>query len=491
MLSIYQGNAEVEVRERRLHSTLSYSGTALDLLEKGKNKELACKGRYYGQCGNCAEGCAETVTTHIRGSAVISHAPVGCASLAGSRNVNHRSATKSRGFQQESVHYISSNIEEKDTVYGAAEKLRLAIREADRRFKPTAIFIQASCASGIIGEDLESIANEAEKELGYPIVPIYCEGFKSRIWSSGFDAGFHGILRKLVKEPEKKQTDLVNVFNFEGSDTFTPLFERLGLRVNYVAPLADAKQLAELSEAACTAHICETLATYIGAALEEKFGVPEIKAPSPFGINWTDAWLRELGKYTNKEDEVEQLIVSEHERIQPELEELKEKLKGKKVYVISGNSFAHNISNITKDLGLEIAGFTTLHYDQHTDSEAQANTLEWLVKGTGDIKNVTVCNKQPYQLVKILKKVKPDLLIVRHGGLTTLGLKLGIPTLFEGDANYSIAYEGVLRLGRRFYEALRTYKFVKNVASHAELPYTDWWLEEEPDPFYFEGGKKK
>jgi nitrogenase molybdenum-iron protein alpha chain len=75
-------------------------------------------------------------------------------------------------------------------------------------------------------------------------------------------------------------------------------------------------------------------------------------------------------------------------------------------------------------------------------------------------------------------------------GLTGLGSKLGIPTLFEGDANYSIGYEGVVRMGRRIHEALQTRNFVDTIARHFEMPYSDWWMNEE-DPFYFEGGQKE
>jgi nitrogenase molybdenum-iron protein alpha chain len=375
-------------------------------------------------------------------------------------------------------------------VYGAAEKLRSAIYEADKRFKPKTIFIQASCASGIIGEDLESVANETEDELGYPIIPVYCEGFKSRIWSTGFDAAFHGILRRLIKKPKRKQEDLVNIFNFEGSDLFIPFLKKLNLRVNYLIPLASVEQLETITEAACTAHICETLATYIAAVLEEKYGVPEVKVPAPFGIDWTDEWLREIARFTNRESLAEKVIQEEHAKVLPELDDLRKKLKGKKVYVLSGDSFAHNIANIVKDLGLELAGMNTLHHDLHSDSPLQANTLEALIKSSGNIKNVTVCNKQPYQVLKILQKIKPDLLIVRHMNLTSLGTKLGIPTLFEGDANYSIGYDGVVKMGRRFDEALRTKKLVENIAAHTKLPYSDWWLKQE-DPFYFEGGIQK
>jgi len=468
-MSIYQATDEVEVRERRLQSVLNYEGTATDLLRQSKTGRIKCPGRFYSQCSDCAEGCAETITCHILDTVVISHAPIGCSV----NSINHftlgKAVSEARGLpRSHKVRMISSNIEEKDTVYGASEKLRTAIHEAERRYHPKAIFVQGSCASGIIGEDIESITGEMEKELGYPIIPVYCEGFKSKIWSSGFDAAFHGLLRKIIKAPQKKQMDLVNIFNFEGSDQFTGLFKKIGLRVNYLIPLASLEQVEKLTEAACTAHICETLATYIGAALEEKYSVPEVKAAPPFGIDWTDAWLREIARYTNREKEVEVFISAEHERIAPELVKLRKKLAGKKLYVLSGDSFAHNLANIAKDLDIEIAGFNTLHHDLHTDSKVQANTLDSLIKSSGDVRHVTVCNKQPYQLTKVVRDLKPDFLIVRHMNLTTLGTKLGIPTLFEGDANYSTGYDGVLKLGRRFIEALATHRFVDTIAAHSD-----------------------
>jgi nitrogenase molybdenum-iron protein alpha chain len=485
-MSVYQNTAEVEVRERRLHSIISYEGDAGDLSIKSKARKISCRDRFYSQCSDCAEGCAETMTYHVIDAAVISHAPVGCSVNVSNHHILGRAASEARGLPTHKVHMISSNIQEKDTVYGAAEKLRRAILEADRRFKPKTIFIQASCASGIIGEDLESVADEMELELKYPVIPVYCEGFKSKIWSTGFDAAFHGILRKLIKAPKKKQADLVNVFNFEGSEQFIPFLNKLDLRVNYLIPLATVEQIETLTQAACNAHICETLATYMTAVLEEKYGVPEVKAPPPFGIDWTDGWVREIARFTNREALAEKVIVEERQRVQSELTALREQLRGKKVYVLSGDSFAHNLANIFKDLGLEIAGINTLHHDLHTDNPEQADTLDSLIQSCGNVKNVTVCNKQPYQVIKVLKSIEPDFLIVRHMNLTSLGTKLGIPTLFEGDANYSIGYDGVVKMGRRLVDALQTKKLIKNIAAHAKLPYTKWWLEDNKD-FSFKG----
>jgi nitrogenase molybdenum-iron protein alpha chain len=489
-MSYFFSTPDVEVRERRLHSVITYSGTAKDLYEKSLGQNYAPGERSYSQCSSCMGGQGAGVVAHIRDVAIVCHAPIGCDAGMFGAHLAARGTALARGQEPFDLHVMSVNIQEKDTIFGAVEKLKNAVREAKARFKPRAIMVSTSCASGIIGDDIESAADEMEAELGIPIVPIYCEGFKSKIWSTGFDAVFHAILRKLVKPPQKKQEDLINIFNFEGTDTFSPLLKKMGLRVNYLVALSSLEQLETISEAACSTTICETLSMYIAAVLEEKYGVPEIKAPSPYGLDWTDAWLRAIGKATGREEQAEKVIADERARWAGEIEELRKKLSGKRLYVISGDSFAHNLANIGKSLGLELAGATALHHDLRTDNPDSVNTLNALIETSGDIPNFTICNMQPYQVAKILRKLKPDLLICRHNGLTGIGSKLGIPALFEGDANYSIGYEGVVKMGRRIYEALQTKKLVENIARHVELPYTEWWLNEE-DPFYFEEGHGK
>ena len=51
------------------------------------------------------------------------------------------------------------------------------------------------------------------------------------------------------------------------------------------------------------------------------------------------------------------------------------------------------------------------------------------------------------------------------------------------------AYDGIIELGTKIYETLRIRKFFTNISRYAELPYTDWWLNQ--DPHAFERGEKK
>lgn len=481
---------EAQIRENRLKSIIYYNGPASKLANPESEDCFACKERSYSQCSDCAQMTAQTITYFIRDAAVVVHSPIGCFANTPLNDTQFANAALERGKQPGGVRVLCSNISEKDTVYGGIKKLKEAIREAYKRFHPSAIFVHASCAAGIVGDDLEGTSIEMKEELQIPIIPVYCEGFKSKIWSSGFDAAYHGILKNLVKPAKEKQKDLVNIFNFLGSDTFTPLLGKLGLRPNYLVPLADVNTIEKMSEAACSAHICETLGTYITKVLEDEFDVPKVKAAAPFGISWTDRWLREVASYTGKEDIVEDVIASEHERIDGELKELRKSLEGKKVYIFAGDSYAHNVGSVVTDLGMKIVGMTTLHHDMHSDAGAEnSDTLKELLEVAGEIEHFSVCNKQPYEVLKILQELKPDVMIVRHMNMTILGGKLGIPSLLEGETNISAGYDGVLTTGKRIKSLLETKGILTTLAEYNQFPYSDWWLEQ-PDPFYFERGKK-
>lgn len=471
---------EVEIRDRRLKSILSFSGKASELQEYSKELKKPDKDRCFTQCSDCAQMCAGTICYNVRGAAVVVHSPMGCFANTPQIHEQIKNSANNRGVEPFKAQIICSNISEQETIYGGLKKLREAVDTAVKRFNPTAIFIQSSCAAGIVGDDIESVADEKEAEYGIPVVPVYCEGFKSKIWSSGFDAGYHGILKRIVKKPEKKQKDLVNIFNFLGSDAFTPILGKIGLRPNYLVPLADVDTIARMTEAACSTHICETLGTYITDVLEKQYDVPKVHAPAPYGIKWTDEWYREIARITGKSDIIEDVIASEHERIKDDLASLRKELEGKKVYIYAGDSYAHNMGSIVSDLGMEIVGITTLHHDMRTDGEDIENsTLNEMIKVAGDIDRFTVCNKQPYEVIKILKDVDPDVMIVRHMNMTILGGKLGIPCLLEGEINFSAGYDGLLLMGRRIRDLLKAKKLLSTVKEYNEFPYTKEWLEDE------------
>lgn len=282
--------------------------------------------------------------------------------------------------------------------------------------------------------------------------------------------------------------DVISIINFWGDHVFDDLFESIGLKANYVVPFNTIDELSKLSEAAASVQICYTLGTYLAAGLEQEFGVKEVKAPQPYGISGTDVWFREIGRVMGKEEQVEELIKSEKERIIPKLEDLRGRLKGKKPYITAGAAYAHIFATLLKELNVEVTGANAYHHDSIYDSGSEStDTLGYVVKNYGDIPNYDVSNKQSFEFVNILNRIKPDMCITRHPGMAVWGVRLGIPTLLWATENLSIGYQGLINFGERLLELLENDEFAKNIAEHSELPYTDWWMNQ--DLYSFIGTK--
>jgi nitrogenase molybdenum-iron protein alpha chain len=479
----------VESREQRLGTIVSWEGKASELVELSA---------YSGGCGGCtlcelsspftqgsvcSEQMVECQAGHVREAVLIQHSPIGCAAGQVAYNSLYRNGLKMRNKPVENIRVISTNLQERDMVFGGVDKLRQSIHDAWERYHPKAIFIGSSCATAIIGDDIDSVASEFTEELGIPVVPMHCEGFRSKHWSTGFDSTQHGILRQIVNRHPKKQEDLVNVINLWGSDVFTPMLAELNLRVNYVIDLATVDDLAQMSEAACTIGFCNTLSSYLATGLEQEFGVPQVKAPMPYGFQGTDAWLREIGKVTHREELVEKYITKKRAEVKPKLVELKKKLKGLRGLSATGSAYSHGLISVLRELGIESDGSLVFHHDPVYDSgDPRQDSLAQLVHQYGDVQSFNVSNRQQFQFYILLKNIKPDFIIIRHNGLAPLASRMGIPAVPLGDEHLAVGYDGMLHVGEIILDVIAHTKFHKNLAAHVKLPYSKWWLEQN-DPY--------
>lgn len=481
----------VQIREIRINSITGFFGDAKELVTASHCGSLKDRNRSFSQCLGCSISKAACMTVLIQDGAVIAHGPIGCSSCLHEFAFTYKVNGPGRGVEHPTQRKIfSTNLQEKDTVYGGAQKLAKAIREVRQRTHANAIFVLTTCAAGIIGDDVESVCNEAEEELGVPVVAIFCEGFKSKIWTTGFDAAYHGIARKLIAPPEKRRSDMINVINFWGSDVFQDWFAPFGAKPNYITSYSTVNTLKHSSEAAATVQACSTLGSYLGAVLEQEFGVPELPSAPPYGIAQTDRWFRALGKLLGKEDIAEQVIAQKKAEFLPRMEALREKLAGKTAYVTAGAAHGHALLDILGELGLNARGASIFHHDAKYDSDRPENDqLAQRVQDYGDVPNFNVCNKQEFELVNALNRIRPDVLLARHGGMTLWGAKFGIPSLLIGDEHYGMGYEGIVNYGERILEVLENDEFVKNLEKHAVNPYTKWWLEQQPD-YFLQGGKR-
>jgi len=490
----------VENREMRLGSITSWTGTASDLVMQSNyegrsliKREFDCGKKNgcrlcelempFNQQSMCANSIASCQAGNLRDCVLIQHSPVGCTARNPEFNLAMRNGLARRNLEPRNINIVTTNLMENDMVFGASEKLRKTVQETFDRYHPKAIFLSMSCSTAIIGEDITSVADEMEEELGIPVIPLHCEGFRSKHWSTGFDIAQHGVLRQITKRNPKKQKDLINIVALWGTDYFTDMLKPLGLRVNYIMDIASFDELAQTSEAVATTTFCHTLGSYLATGLEQHFGVPQIDAPQPYGIKGTDEWLRAIARVVDKVDETEKYIQSEHERVHDEIEALKAKLKGVKGFVITGSAYAHGLISVLRELGIEVNGSVVFHHDPVYDGgKENQDTLKTLVENYGDIPNYSVSKTQPFQLPVILRNVDTDFIIVRHNGLAPNAARMGIPSFAMGDEHFPVGYDGIIRTGKAILDILARKKFNQVLKRHVKLPYSDWWLAQN-DPF--------
>lgn len=472
------GNAEVQVREERLHSISGFHGTAGELSKAAASCSLRNKGRCFSENSACMAGCAQGYLSTILDAVIVNHAPVGCASDAMSANNSRKWGEHYQGIPHRDVAIYSTNMTEQDTIFGSPEKLRETIRSAHAEKQPKAVFVTSSCASAIIGEDIKSVTDELEAELGIPVIPVSCEGFKSKVWASGFDAAFHAILTGIVQPPRQK-TNIVNVVNFRASSKkyLTGLFRRFGAEPLFITGYCSVEQLSRLSESAATLSICGTLGTYIGNGLEQLYGVPYVKSLQPHGVSGFEAWLREFGRVLGKEAEVEAYIGEKRPQVLRELEILQDRLKGTRAVIGMGPSFAFNFTRVLQELGLEVLWSAAWHFDTQYDHSSVPEAIAHL-EGNSPALPVSVCDHQYFEVANLLNRLKPDIYFYRHPSNAAIAMKLGIPTFSVVDEYTAFGYDGIINFGHAILDILSNRNFETKLSAHTRLPYSRWWFEQ-------------
>ncbi len=255
--------------------------------------------------------------------AIIHHGPAGCSATASSQYIVTNQVAAKRGVVNSSV-YIGTDMDENDTIFGSTDALAEIILEVNRRYHPKAIFVSSSCATGIIGEDIDSVVDEVKEAIPVPVIAVHCEGFKSRIWATGFDISDHAVLSGIVEPPRKKQ-NTINFKNFYESarNEIIEMFQNFDLEPVFLYANATVEELKHLSEAVATTCICGTLGNYLGNGLEEVYGVPYIRTINPLGITGFETWLREIGRVAGKQPQVEHYIEEQRNIYIPQIEAVK------------------------------------------------------------------------------------------------------------------------------------------------------------------------
>ena len=368
----------------------------------------------------CVYGGARIVLMPITDSIHLVHGPIGCAActwdIRGSKT--SREDIYKKG--------CSTNLQEKDIIFGGEKKLFETIIELNKLYKPGAVFVYATCVAGIIGDDIKAVCKKAEEITGCRVIPVQSEGFQNHNKTKGHWIGGDALLDYVIgtKEPEETtpfDINIVGEFNVAGDLWgIKPLLEEMG--VNIISTLtgdSHVDEIAQAHRAKLNIVQCQKSSNYVAQKMEKKYGIPFIKV-NFFGLEQTVASLRDIADFFGDEemiDRTERIIESGLKEVAHKIEEYKKRLTGKTVALYVGGNKAWSLVRPFEELGMNVMMSGT----KNGIREDYEMIKEAVRDGT-----IIVDDANSAELTRLLKEHRPNLLI-SGAKEKYISLKLGIP----------------------------------------------------------------
>jgi len=390
---------------------------------------------------------ARVVLNPVTDAVHLVHGPIGCASYTW--DIRGSLSSGSEMFRQS----FSTDLKEKDVVFGGEPKLAACIDEIVEKYHPPAIFVYSTCVVGMIGDDIIAVCKEAQHRHGIDVIPVESSGFISGNKIVGYRAAGEALL-KLVRPKDGETVEKTRKLNFLGEYNLGGekwLVERylreMGIEIN-VAFTGDSTVAALKKAPGAFLNLvqCTGSMHWVAMNLETEYGTPYMDV-NFFGAENTAESLRKIARFYGDEEIIrrtEALIEREMSRVRPVIEKYREKLTGKRAAIYVGGAFkAVAIIRQLKELGMEIV-LTGTQTGKQEDYEQISGMVS---EGT-----VVIDDANPAEIERFLLEKDVDMMA---GGVKErfLAHKLGIGFVDHNhDRKDGLAgFDGAIRFAREVY----------------------------------------
>ena len=276
------------------------------------------------QRGCCYAGCKGVVMGPTRDIINLTHGPIGCGFYSWLTRRNQTDPSTTPDHHNFMNYCFSTDMQEREIVFGGEKKLRAAIQEAYDIFKPKMISVFSTCPVGLIGDDVHSVTREMQEKLGITIFGFSCEGYKGVSQSAGHHVANNGLFLNVigkddrVREGEYK-VNLLGEYNI-GGDAFLidDLFEKCGITViSTFSGNSSVDFFANSHTADLNLIMCHRSINYVADMMEQKYGIPWMKI-NFLGAKATSNSLRKIAQYYGDQkliDRVEEVIAEEMPKV--------------------------------------------------------------------------------------------------------------------------------------------------------------------------------
>lgn len=419
------------------------------VITKGKDsRDLACdKASLAGSVSQraCVFCGSRVVLYPIADALHLIHGPVGCAAYTW----DIRGALSS-GPQ---IHRLSfsTDLKEKQVVFGGETVLYKALNELIDTYLPKAAFVYSTCIVGLIGDDVEAVCRRVSGEKGLDVIPVQAPGFAGTK-KDGYKVACDALM-KLVGTSDTHDTipesiNIIGDFNLAGElYLLREYYQKMGVHI--VATITGDGRVDDIRQAhraALNIVQCSGSMSNLARQMKEKYGLPYMRV-SYFGIEDMSDALYKVARFFSSPLMLEKaidLVRDEAGRLLPELERYKTALQGKRAAIYVGGAF----KAISLIKALRMIGVQTVVVGSQTGNKDDYQ----IMKEISDEGTILVDDTNPLELTWFVKEKKADILI---GGVKErpIAYKLGIGFCDHNhERKLALAgYEGMLNFAREVY----------------------------------------
>ncbi|MDR1766723.1 MAG: nitrogenase component 1, partial [Lachnospiraceae bacterium] len=372
--------------------------------------------------------------------------------------------------------WVVTDVRENDSILGSDRKLRETILSLHKSRWPELIFVLTTPVVAINNDDVAAVAAELAEELGIPVIPIYTDGFHSKLGVYGLDLAAHGLARHLLPSPGalERAADshgFVNVLAMTESRAVigevVRYLDALGIKSNVLPRFATKDGIAKAAYASCNLALNPWESAYFARMLGESYGIPTVDAAVPFGVRQTDRWLEAIGKTAGGWQRAQDMIRSTGEATRKEL--AKWRLDGVRIFLSVRPHKSDAIWGLLTALGAEVVGVKL----PYLDALAQKH-LENIYKRNPDLP-LLVGEGQPFESVNLMRKTGASACVSDDPSAGSIG---HIPVLDLREM-MDVGYAGAVTFVKSLHRLVHYDGFSRNFGdgdADGDTPYRDTWF---------------
>jgi nitrogenase molybdenum-iron protein beta chain len=197
----------------------------------------------------------------------------------------------------------STNVVEKDVVFGGEGRLREQIEASLELLDGDLFVVVTGCMVDMIGDDTVSVVSEF-KNAGKPVIAVPTPSFKGNAFY-GYELLIKGLIDKFILKSEKKEALSVNVLGIvPAQDIFWKgnlreikrILERLGLKVNtFFGEGETLDNFKNAGSAALNIIVSNNFGIESAKYFEEIHNIPYIATSLPVGAVASETFLKSVG----------------------------------------------------------------------------------------------------------------------------------------------------------------------------------------------------